>query len=48
LDDTIAVDADKCDQCGKCAESCVVAHYFDKMAGGLAAPDRKERAGKSG
>ena len=32
--DFIEVDDAKCDQCGKCAESCVVAHYFDKLAGG--------------
>lgn len=30
--DAIEVDSEKCDLCGKCAESCVVAHYFDKLA----------------
>ena len=33
LEDTISVDEKRCDQCGKCADSCVVAHYFDKLAG---------------
>jgi phosphoadenosine phosphosulfate reductase len=25
------VDEERCDQCGKCAEVCVVAHYYDKL-----------------
>ena len=33
LVDAITVDETKCNQCGKCSESCVVAHYFDKLAG---------------
>jgi len=33
LDDLLSVDEGRCDKCGKCAESCVVAHYFDKLAG---------------
>jgi phosphoadenosine phosphosulfate reductase len=33
LDDAISVDEKSCNQCGKCADSCVVAHYFDKLAG---------------
>jgi len=33
LNDAIAVDESKCNACGKCTESCVVAHYFDKLAG---------------
>ena len=47
LDEVITVDERKCDQCGKCAESCVVAHYFDKLAGevsaGEALQNRKKR-----
>jgi len=33
LDDMVLVDEQKCDMCGKCTDSCVVAHYFDKLAG---------------
>lgn len=47
LDGVITVDERKCNQCGKCAESCVVAHYFDKLAGEVSARDalqnRKKR-----
>jgi phosphoadenosine phosphosulfate reductase len=47
LDEVITVDERKCNQCGKCAESCVVAHYFDKLAGEVSAREalqnRKKR-----
>ena len=33
LEETILVDGERCTQCGKCSDSCVVAHYFDKLAG---------------
>lgn len=33
LDGALWIDSEKCNACGKCAESCVVAHYFDKLAG---------------
>jgi phosphoadenosine phosphosulfate reductase len=36
----ITVDESKCDLCGKCAESCVVAHYFDKLAGEVSTKER--------
>lgn len=44
LTDLITVDEDKCDYCGKCTESCVVAHYFDKLAGNVVPGN--ERSGK--
>jgi phosphoadenosine phosphosulfate reductase len=25
------IDEERCDQCGKCVEVCVVAHYYDKL-----------------
>jgi phosphoadenosine phosphosulfate reductase len=31
LDDGIEVDEDRCVNCGKCVEACVVAHYYDKL-----------------
>ena len=37
----ISVDDIRCDSCGECAESCVVAHYFDKLAGGISRPSQK-------
>ena len=46
LDESIRVDERKCNLCGKCADSCVVAHYFDKLAGSAAsglAPSKKRR-----
>jgi len=46
--DTIEIDPEKCDQCGKCAESCVVAHYFDKLACGLPKSDKKEKNDNAG
>jgi len=33
LSGPMLIDAARCNQCRKCAESCVVAHYFDKLAG---------------
>ncbi|MCU0859149.1 MAG: phosphoadenosine phosphosulfate reductase family protein [Thermoplasmata archaeon] len=42
LKEGITVDEERCDMCGKCAESCVVAHYFDKLAGDLSAPAPKK------
>lgn len=42
LGDGITVDEAICDKCGKCAESCVVAHYFDKLAGDLSEPVPKK------
>jgi len=32
LDGAMEVDSARCTQCGKCSDSCVVAHYFDKLA----------------
>ncbi|MEM2892007.1 MAG: phosphoadenosine phosphosulfate reductase family protein [Thermoplasmata archaeon] len=43
LDGTITVDERACARCGKCAEGCVVAHYFDKLAGGLPSYQEKSR-----
>ena len=40
LGEYIVVDETICDKCGKCAESCVVAHYFDKLADKVSAGDR--------
>ena len=39
LTDGIQVDETRCNMCGKCAESCVVAHYFDKLAGEISAKE---------
>jgi phosphoadenosine phosphosulfate reductase len=46
LEDTISVDERKCNQCGKCADSCVVAHYFDKLAGDVSAKERLKTKSK--
>jgi len=43
LTDGIQVDETKCNICGKCAESCVVAHYFDKLAGEITAKESVNR-----
>ena len=37
LDGTMVVDEERCTECGKCSDSCVVAHYFDKLAGDVPA-----------
>jgi len=47
IDESVRVDDGKCVRCGKCTDSCVVAHYFDKLAAPLRAdvkPRRKKRA----
>jgi phosphoadenosine phosphosulfate reductase len=41
LDEWITVDEERCTRCGKCAESCVVAHYFDKLAGGISPGEKR-------
>lgn len=33
VDGTVTISAEKCSRCGKCVDACVVAHYFDKLAG---------------
>lgn len=38
IGDRVSVDENRCDSCNECADSCVVAHYFDKLAGGIARP----------
>jgi phosphoadenosine phosphosulfate reductase len=43
LDDAISVDEKRCNQCGKCADSCVVAHYFDKLAGDVSSKNQGTR-----
>ena len=48
LDDVITVDAERCNQCGKCTDGCVVAHYFDKLAGRMPASDKKVKPGGAG
>jgi ferredoxin len=49
LKDEIFVDEAKCSACGKCAESCVVAHYFDKLAGDMTQDaGQKKKKKKSG
>jgi phosphoadenosine phosphosulfate reductase len=48
LEDATEVDFEKCNQCGKCGESCVVAHYFDKLAGGLPTPNNSQKPGRAG
>ena len=30
--DEVTISDELCTHCGECAESCVVAHYFDKLA----------------
>ena len=40
LEGDIAVDENRCSRCGKCSESCVVAHYFDKLADGVSAREK--------
>ncbi len=32
IDDEVTISEEKCTRCGDCVESCVVAHYFDKLA----------------
>lgn len=46
LNEAITVDEEKCTLCGKCAESCVVAHYFDKLAGDISS--KNTRTGRKG
>ena len=43
LSEPMVIDSGLCNQCGKCSESCVVAHYFDKLAG--EAPREERKAG---
>ncbi len=43
LTEPLVIDAEKCDQCGKCTKSCVVAHYFDKLASRLPKDERHAR-----
>jgi phosphoadenosine phosphosulfate reductase len=31
LDRGLLVNEDRCNQCGRCAQACVVAHYYDKL-----------------
>jgi phosphoadenosine phosphosulfate reductase len=38
IDETVTISEEKCTHCGKCVDACVVAHYFDKLAGSLDAP----------
>jgi len=33
LDNGIVIDEGRCNSCGRCAEACVVAHYYDKLVG---------------
>jgi phosphoadenosine phosphosulfate reductase len=47
LAESITVDSERCNACGRCTESCVVAHYFDKLAGG-AAPENRPRKRERG
>jgi len=42
INDVIHVDEDRCNACGKCAESCVVAHYYDRLA-----DDKSNKAGRN-
>ena len=44
FDDEPKIDETKCTHCGTCVDSCVVAHYFDKLSTGLSAATRS--AGK--
>lgn len=44
LENHITVDERACKRCGKCAESCVVAHYFDRLAGDASL--RKKKGGR--
>ncbi len=45
LEESISVDDEWCTRCGKCSESCVVAHYFDKLAGD--SPDSKTKGART-
>jgi len=33
IEDSPVVDQERCTQCGRCDEACVVAHYYDKLVG---------------
>lgn len=33
LDHGLLINEDRCNQCGRCAHACVVAHYYDKLVG---------------
>jgi len=33
IDNGLHVNAERCDSCGRCESSCMVAHYYDKMLG---------------
>ena len=41
------VDVGKCVHCGRCTDSCVVAHYFDKLASGLDSAPKSDRRKRS-
>ena len=43
VDGTVTVSEEKCSRCGKCVDACVVAHYFDKLAGRPEAPRSRPR-----
>ena len=43
LDPELTVDTDKCTRCGECVDSCVVAHYFDKLSSGLDGPRKPKK-----
>ncbi len=44
LKEALHIEEAKCDACGRCTESCVVAHYFDRLTGdapGMSAQKKK-------
>ncbi len=48
LGETLHIDESRCDACGRCTESCVVAHYFDRLTGDLPGLDgRKKRTDRT-
>ena len=48
LGEALHVDEGKCDACGECVESCVVAHYFDRLTGDMPGTEpRKKKSGQS-
>jgi phosphoadenosine phosphosulfate reductase len=46
IEEGVVISEEKCVRCGKCVDACVVAHYFDKLAGRIAAPKAAPKARK--
>lgn len=46
VEEGMCIDENLCTRCGVCGGSCVVAHYFDKLADGLGSPKKRQKTGR--